>query len=208
MKAQHVANDAERRDSSKKRRSRRRLPVYLTRRERDAILIAARGDMRGVKAGGLRNAAIVSIGVYAGLRVAEICHLDRGDVDLDELTIRIRAGKGNKDRELPLHLDAAIAITEYLATRDDSRPALFLSRRGERIAPRTIQTMVVNVARRAALSKRISPHKLRHTFATLMLDAGQDIRVLQDLLGHASLATTQIYTHVSQARRRGAIDSL
>jgi site-specific recombinase XerD len=199
---------SERLVSHGKRRS-PRLPIYLTEPERDAILeVALDSAPRGVPAGGIRNAAIIGVGLYAGLRVAEICHLDRTDVDLEVGTIRVREGKGGKDREVPLHTFAADLIRAYLSTRVDSEPALFVSRRRTRISVRAVQRMVVALAEDTGLAKHVSPHKLRHTFATLLLEADVDLRTIQELLGHESIATTEIYMHVSQSRKRGAVDRL
>ncbi len=201
----------ERRVSSKSRRSSRpaRLPVFLTERERDLVLEAARRSApRGVRAGAARDSAVIAIGVYAGLRVAEISALDRADVDLEDLAVLVRQGKGGKDRVVPLNIAAAIAVEEYLATRDDEDPALFVSRKGGRLSVRAIQRMVRRVAGDAELAKRVTPHKLRHTFATLLIENDADVFTVQELLGHASVATTQIYVHVSRARKRGAVDRL
>ncbi len=187
----------------------RRLPVYLTEHERALIVdAAAQSAPRGVPAGALRAEAIVAIGVYAGLRVSEITHLDRGDVDLLARTIRVRQGKGGKDREVPAHQRVAAALLAYLSTRVDDDPALFLSRAGRRIGVRSVQRLVAQIATDAGLAKHITPHKLRHTFATALLDADVDLRTVQELLGHASIATTQIYTHVSNPRKQRAIDRL
>lgn len=150
--------------------------------------------------------AFIAIGVYAGLRVSEIRNLDRTDVDLEELTVLVRHGKGDKDRELPLHRRAAAAITAYLDAREDKDPALILSRQGSRISVRALQRLVLAIAREAGLSKHVTPHKLRHTFATLLLEEDVDLRVIQELLGHESIATTELYVAVSQRRKRRGID--
>jgi site-specific recombinase XerD len=134
--------------------------------------------------------------------------MDRSDVDFDAKTMLVREGKGGKDRELPLHDETAWALQTYLATRVDSQPALFLSRQRTRISARQIQRMVRAVADSAGITKRVTPHKLRHTFATLLLERGVDTRVIQELLGHESLSTTQIYTYVTQGPKREAMDKL
>jgi integrase/recombinase XerC len=199
---------AHRRRTSKKRRS-QRLPVYLTERERDLVLKVVRESApRGIRAGAERDSAIIAIGIYAGLRVSEICGLDRDDVDLEDLTVHVRHGKGDKERFVPLHLDAAIAVETYLRTRDDASPAMFLSRQGTRLTPRSVQRMVRRVATDARLTKHITPHKLRHSFAMLLLDKDADLFTIQELLGHENVETTAIYSHVSAARKRGAIDRL
>jgi site-specific recombinase XerD len=194
-----------------RRRQRRpkKLPVHLAEHERDELLEAAADRaVRGAPAGTLRDLAILIVGAYQGLRVSEIRNLDRTDVDLQAGSLIVREGKGAKDRELPLHQQTAWAIAAYLSTRVDSHPALFLSRLGERISPRQIQRMVRAVADDAGITKRVTPHRLRHTFATLLLERGADTRVIQELLGHESLATTQIYTYVVQGPKRKAMDLL
>ncbi|MEX2439670.1 MAG: tyrosine-type recombinase/integrase [Actinomycetota bacterium] len=187
----------------------RPLPVHLSAHERDLLLgFAIDSAPRGVPNGAERDAAIIGIGVYAGLRVSEIQHLDLDDVDLESLTLLVREGKGGKDRELPIHPELGALIAGYLSTRVDTDPALLLSRLGKRISIRALRNVVYRVARQAGVAKRISPHKLRHTFATLLLDKDVDIRTVQELLGHASIGTTQIYTHVSQGRKRKGVDRL
>lgn len=200
---------SQRRVASTKRRSARKLPVWLTPAERDAILLAAMTSApRGVHAGAERNAAILALGLYAGLRVSEISKLDQGDVDLDQLLVHVREGKGAKDREVPLHREGAQIIRAYLSHRSSRLPPLFLSRQGNRISVRAIQRLVLNLASDAGLKKSVSPHKLRHTFATLLLDSGADLEVIRELLGHESIATTQIYLHTSTAATRRAVDRL
>jgi integrase/recombinase XerD len=187
----------------------KKLPVYLNERERELILKAAAATSpRGVPLGSLRDTALISLGVFTGLRVAELAGLDRHDVDLHDLEVRVRHGKGDKERIVPLHLGAAIAVEEYIAARVDLEPALFLSRLGRRADVRTLRNVVYRVAREAALTKKISPHKLRHTFATLLYEKSGDLLVVKDLLGHESLVTTQIYTHTTTGRHRRAIDEL
>jgi site-specific recombinase XerD len=188
----------------------KKLPVYLTEVERDLVLEAALDSApRGVPDGALRNAAIIAIGVYCGLRVSEISFLDLGDVDLQSLTIRIRQGKGGKDRDVPLNPWAGQFVSSWISARPDvETPAVFVSRHGDRLSVRQIRDVVGALARAAGISKNISPHKLRHTFATLLLDRGADLRVIQELLGHASISTTEIYTHLSQARKRRETDKL
>lgn len=159
-------------------------------------------------AGTLRDLAILIVGFYQGLRVSEIRNLDRSDVDLQAMTLLVRQGKGAKDRELPLHRETAWAIESYLAARVENDPALFLSRNGQRISARQIQRMTKDVAGGAGISKRVTPHKLRHTFATILLEKGVDTRVIQELLGHESLATTQIYVAVTQGPKREGVDRL
>lgn len=188
-------------------RGRRKLPVYLTAREQHLILDAARATApRGTPHGAQRDTAIIALLLFEGLRVAELAALDRQDVDLDDLVVHVLNGKGGKDRDVPLDLEAAIAVDTYLRARGDCHPALILSRLGRRATTRTVRDVVYRVAREASLVKHISPHRLRHSFATALLDAGCDLRQVQEALGHESIATTQIYTHVSQQRLRAAFD--
>jgi site-specific recombinase XerC len=184
--------------------------VYLTARERDLLLEAARRSApRGVHSGTHRDTAVIALGVYAGLRVSELRGLDLADVDLVTGTVRVRHGKGDKDRELPLHRVACAAVAAYALDREDDEPALFLSRHGRRISVRALQDVVYRLATDAALTKHISPHKLRHTFATSFLEANPGaIRVLKELMGHASIETTDLYTHVTHERERRDIDRL
>lgn len=200
--------ESQRRRISKRRRS-RRLPVFLTEREREVLLDGARAlTPRGVRGGRERNAALIAVGVFGGLRVSELRNLDRTDVDLVDRRVLVRHGKGDKDRVVPLHVRAAAAIEDYLGTRTDEERALFLSRHGCRISVRAVQRLVLRLARSKGLDKHITPHTLRHTFATLMLDRGVDLRRIQELLGHSSITTTEIYTHVSDQGKREAVDVL
>jgi site-specific recombinase XerD len=137
----------------------------------------------------------------AGLRVAELCGLDRERVDLAERTVSV-IGKGDRERLLPVHERCADSLGKWLETGrsvlvlPDSPPnAVFLNQRGNRLSPRDVRRIL---DRRSAAPTH--PHALRHTFATHLLDGGADLRVVQELLGHASLQTTQIYTHVSKER--------
>lgn len=154
----------------------------------------------------VRDVAIVEILYGAGLRVAELCSLDLGALDLTSGLLRV-FGKGSKERIVPLHDTACNAVERYLALRDDllteltPKGALFVNRRGNRLGSRDV-TRILN--RRS--SRPTHPHAVRHTYATHLLDGGADLRVVQELLGHASLATTQIYTHVSKERLQQVYD--
>jgi integrase/recombinase XerC len=156
---------------------------------------------------GKRNRAILELIYAAGLRVSEVAGLSLNNLNLSDRTVRI-TGKGNKERIVVIGQPAAQALHEYihqarpeLAARK-SVPALFLNYAGGRLTERWIQIMVLKYARAAGLEKKVYPHLLRHTFATHLLDGGADLRVVQELLGHANLSTTQIYTHVTQAQAR------
>ena len=159
---------------------------------------------------GRRDRAILESLYGAGMRISELVNLDLDDVDLDEGTVLIRAGKGNKSRRVPIGRAARAALGDYVTT---VRPqlaakatvpgaAIFLNSRGGRLSRQGCWKILRRYAEVAGLEDRVSPHTLRHSFATHMLDAGADIRVVQDLLGHASLATTQVYTLVSDSKLR------
>jgi integrase/recombinase XerC len=163
-----------------------------------------------------RDLAIVKIFLYAGLRVSELVELNVGDINYEDKSVKFY-GKGNKERYVPLHSDTLKAIKEYLPVRNkietnnkDSENALFLSTRGNRISPRSIQLFVKKYAKMAGIknASKITPHKLRHTFATILYHNTKDIKVLQDLLGHENISTTQIYTHTDQKQKKEAIDEL
>jgi len=160
---------------------------------------------------GRRDRAILETLYGAGLRITELVDLDLDDLDLDEGAILVRSGKGSKGRRVPLGRKARSAVGDYLAlsrpelaskARGGPGPAVFLNARGGRLSRQGCWKILKGYARAAGLEDRVSPHTLRHSFATHMLDAGADIRVVQELLGHASLATTQVYTLVSDRRLR------
>jgi integrase/recombinase XerC len=148
----------------------------------------------------VRDAAILELLYGSGLRVSELCGLDVDNVDTDRGLVRVW-GKGSKQRQVPVSPPAAEAVRAWkehrheLVTADSPETALFLNRRGNRLGPRDVRRIL---DRRAASPTH--PHALRHTFATHLLDNGADLRVVQELLGHVSLQTTQVYTHVSKER--------
>jgi integrase/recombinase XerC len=157
---------------------------------------------------GLRDRAILETLYSAGVRVSELTGLDLADVDLDEGLATVR-GKGKRERLALLGPPAIEALRSWLAGRQTllgmrrlSQPALFVSQRGSRLTSRSVGRLLEQYLAQAGLDRRISPHTLRHSFATHLLDAGADIRSVQELLGHRSLHTTQIYTHVSTQRLR------
>ncbi len=154
---------------------------------------------------GLRDRAVLELLYGGGLRISELTALDAGDVNLDE-AVAIVHGKGAKERLAFFGQPAMLALEAYLAGgrhRFVSGPesALFLNRFGSRLTPRSVQLLIKRHAIFAGLSQDVWPHLLRHSFATHLLDGGADLRIVQDLLGHTSANTTQIYTHVSQVRQ-------
>lgn len=153
----------------------------------------------------VRDHAIIELLYATGIRVSELCAIDIRDLDLDRRTVRV-TGKGDKQRVVPFGLPAARAVTDWLSTRDElvgsrSGQAAFLGARGGRIDPRTVRESVHRLTGQAGVAS-ISPHALRHSAATHVLEGGADLRAVQELLGHSSLATTQRYTHVSVERLR------
>jgi site-specific recombinase XerD len=173
----------------------RRIPDAPKQAEVDATLEALEGD----GAIPLRNRALVELVYSAGLRSAEAVGLDLMDVDFEQELVHVRHGKGAKDRVIPLGEEAAHWLARYLR---DSRPelaqgaenALFLSARGRRLDTSTLRRLVPH------------PHRLRHAFATHLLEGGADLRTIQELLGHSSLSTTQVYSHVDAKRLRRVYD--
>jgi integrase/recombinase XerC len=157
----------------------------------------------------LRDVAMVEMLYASGARVAELCGLDLGDIDYDRQTIRV-LGKGNKERTIPLGNPAMKALNAWLKDGRDllknslSGNAVFLGARGKRIDQRTVRTVVYNALQAIEGIERLGPHALRHSAATHLLEGGADLRTVQEILGHASLATTQIYTHVSTERLQKA----
>jgi integrase/recombinase XerC len=179
-----------------------RLPAHLPIDQSDALFRSPVGDDQADR----RDRAILEVLYAAGVRVAELSGLDVEDVDLREGSVRV-LGKGRKERIVPLGGKAVAALHEYLGVRESSRGALFRNARGGRLTVRSLHRIVRARARTAGLAGRVTPHTLRHTFATHLLDAGADLRLIQELLGHARLSTTQRYTHVSADRLAKVYDA-
>ncbi len=184
------------------------IPKALTEAEVDALLGAVPGDGPRPQ----RDRAILELLYAGGLRISELVGLDLGDVDLYDGQVRVM-GKGSKERVVPLGRSAREAVGDYLTT---GRPelvgrqresALFLNARGGRLTRQGAWLIVRAAGDRAGLQGRLFPHVLRHSCATHMLDHGADIRVVQELLGHASLSTTQVYTKVSPERLRAVYEA-
>ena len=180
-------------------RERTRLPVFLDQGQAAALMELPQGD--GLLA--CRDRAIMELLYGCGLRVSELCSLRVEDVDLIGEQLKVR-GKGSRERIVPVGRMAASAVRSYLeARRGEHSPWLVLNQRGQRLTARSVRRLVRDYSRRLpALPEGVSPHALRHSFATHLLEAGADLRAVQELLGHASLATTQRYTHVTLERMR------
>jgi integrase/recombinase XerC len=181
----------------------KRLPQYLTVTEVE-VLLAAPDTSTPL---GLRDRAMIEVLYAAGLRVSELVGMDVADASLSQGQVRV-VGKGGKERIGLLGRSAVRAVRAYL---EGGRPALlgqrstnalWLNHRGGRLTVRGVSLILSKTGERAGIRMRVHPHILRHSFATHLLDGGADLRVVQELLGHANLATTQIYTHVSQSRAR------
>lgn len=185
----------------------RSLPHVVQRSHMDTMLdslstTAAEGDPVA-----LRNAALIEVLYATGIRVSELCGLNQDDVDLDRLTVRV-TGKGSKERVVPFGVPAHSALVDYLrqgrpallANQKQSTDAVFLGVRGARMGPRSVYALVSRLLAGLPGGSAQGPHTLRHTAATHLLDGGADLRAVQELLGHTSLGTTQIYTHVSAER--------
>jgi len=172
----------------------RRLPATLD-ADQVASLLAISGDDPLT----LRDRAILELFYSSGLRLAELVGLNLGDVDAADRTVRV-LGKGSKMRIVPVGRQALAALNDWLAVRAQlargGEPALFVGRRGDRVSPRTVQKRVNEWAKRQGTPTGVHPHMLRHSFATHVLESSRNLRAVQELLGHASLSTTQIYTHL------------
>jgi integrase/recombinase XerD len=181
----------------------RTLPHPLPVDEVARLLDAPRDDT----AVGLRDRALLELLYGSGLRVSELVGLDVDDVDLEEGAVRV-LGKGGKEREIPLGRFGRDAASAWLVRgRPDlastrSRGAFFLNTRGGRLTRQSVNRILATYARAAGIRRRVTPHSLRHSFATHLLEGGADVRVVQELLGHASVATTQIYTLVTEEHLR------
>jgi integrase/recombinase XerC len=184
------------------------LPGYLDRAQIDLLFQSAELKAQDGKFVDVRNNAIVELFYSTGMRLSELRGINRGDLDLLSQQVKVR-GKGRKERIIPVGDHAQLALRNYESKRDDlirseipgaDRMAFFLSNRGKRMSVRAIQSAVTGFLDRIDEDAGLSTHSLRHTFATHLLDAGADLRAVQELLGHASISTTQIYTHTSVER--------
>ncbi len=175
----------------------RRLPSILS--IEDVARLLAQPDVTTSR--GLRDRAMLELLYATGLRASELLGLSRGDINLDLGLVRC-IGKGSKERIVPVGRPALEAVRAYLAARRDAAPVLFLGNKGQPLTRVAFWRIVSRYARQAGILTPVSPHTLRHSFATHMLEGGADLRAIQELLGHANIATTQIYTHVSVDRLR------
>ena len=175
-------------------KGRKRLPENLD-ADRMARLLEIPGDGLLVD----RDRAILELLYSSGLRLAELTDLNVGDVDMQDATVRV-TGKGNKDRIVPVGSRALQALSRWQVSRgtlaEADEPALFVSNRGTRLSRRSVQARVDHWARRQGIDSKVYPHLFRHSFATHLLESSHDLRGVQELLGHANISTTQVYTHL------------
>jgi integrase/recombinase XerC len=186
------------------------LPAWLERRQVDVLFDMAELRAREGTFADVRNLAILELFYSTGMRLSELRGVNRGDLDLVTQQVKVR-GKGRKERIIPVGNKASLALRNYESKRDElvrrlgpksDKSAWFLGPRGKRLSVRAIQDVVTGFLDKIDENAGLSTHSLRHSFATHLLDAGADLRAVQELLGHASISTTQIYTHTSVERLR------
>jgi integrase/recombinase XerC len=186
----------------------KRLPAYLDRAQIDLLFQMAEVRAWDGRFVDVRNLAILELFYSTGMRLSELAGINRGDLDLVSQQVKVR-GKGRKERIIPVGEHAQLALRNYEARRVDllrvlgsatARTAYFLGRTGKRIGVRAVQLAVARFLDEIDEDAGLSVHSLRHSFATHLLDAGADLRAVQELLGHATISTTQIYTHTSVER--------
>jgi len=185
-------------DNLKSPKRPKQMPKYLSEEEVKRLIESAKGNPR--------DYAIISLLAYSGLRVSELCNLRLEDVDFSERIIYVHSGKGDRDRIVVVSPHVTEAIQNYLLTRDDEMEYLFSSQKSDRISRVQVFRLVKKYAEKAGIKKEVTPHVLRHTLATTLLRRGVDIRFIQQFLGHSSVATTQIYTHVDDALLKSVYD--
>jgi len=178
------------------------LPVFLTEKEVFKAIETIKTDTRQ----GMRDRTILELFYGTGMRLSELIQLNLKDLNFHDGTVRV-TGKGSKDRILPIGQYCIRTLRQYLAKRaefnpESSEPALFLNHSGKRLSARSVQNIVKRWLAGVSEKVQLSPHVLRHTFATHLLDRGADLRAVKDLLGHESLSTTQVYTHLTVDRLR------
>ena len=197
----------------------RTLPAYLDERQAELLLEHAATRAKSLAFTDVRNFAMLELFYSSGLRLSELRGIDLGDLDLIAQQVKVR-GKGRKERIVPVGDHAQRALRNYLVKRDallataktkarDAKPArgaVFLSERGARMSPRAIQHAVVQLLASVDEGAGLSTHSLRHSFATHLVDGGADLRAVQELLGHQSLSSTQVYTHLTSGRLRDGYD--
>lgn len=187
---------------------RKRLPRILSRRQVEKLL-AQPAKRSGAKA--LRDVALLELLDATGMRVSELVSLDLDDISLEMATVRVR-GKGGKERIIPIHRQAVKALRTYLEKgrqaflKEPEQTALFLNPRGTQLTRQGLWLIIKKYVQQAGIKEDVTPHTLRHSFATHLLEGGATLRDVQELLGHSNISTTQVYTHVSTQRLRETFD--
>ena len=176
----------------------RKIPEVLNKEEVKILIESSKS---------LKSRLIIKLLYSTGLRVSELCNLRLKDLSINNGEGWVRKGKGSKDRFFKIPDSILEDLEKYLLTLNENAEFLFPGK-NKTLTPRNIQKIIETSSKRAGITKKVSPHKLRHSFATHLLDAGVDIRLIQELLGHADLSTTQIYTHVSKEQLRRVINPL
>lgn len=202
---------AQKTEKAKKPKRRRRLPNFLRPPEAEALVAAAiaaetAARSKAKKLAARRDVLMLRCGLAGGFRVSELCKLDAADLDLAERTATVLHGKGDKDRVVPLSEKLVPELAAWLGNRTTGY--LFPGPGGRRLSPRTFQLRIKKLAAAAGIARRIHPHVLRHTCATMLLRKGANIRQVQTILGHESISTTERYTHVEVSELKGAVDRL
>ncbi len=203
----YIADNPMKRISSAKEG--RLLPKVLTEEEVELLLKTAeeRIESQPNREFALRDRAIMELLYATGIRLTELVNIDLGDLDLNRLTLRV-TGKGNKQRFVFLNKTVVRALKEYLQARPRCRSqALFLNRFKRRLSRRAVELIFAKILKASGLEKAASPHTLRHSFATHMLEGGSDLVTIKELLGHTSLSTTQVYTNISRKKMREVYDN-
>ncbi|MGC8976513.1 MAG: site-specific tyrosine recombinase XerD [Candidatus Ratteibacteria bacterium] len=172
----------------------RKLPDFLTYQEIEKIL-----NLNEISRKHIRNLAILELFYSSGLRVSEVCDLKVNDLNLENGFIKVK-GKGNRERIALLNKKTIELLKKYLSERKGNSDYLFLNNQGKRISRQSLWKIVKKYAKYAGINKNVKPHTLRHTFATHLLNEGLDLRVVQELLGHKSISTTEIYTHLDRKK--------
>ena len=191
-------------DAIKAPKIKRQLPRVLSVSEIEALL----NTCSDTNLQDIRDRAVIELLFSSGLRVSEAVSLDVDSIDFNREEVRV-VGKGNKQRVVPVTTYALEAIDDYLNVRDNfnpTTPSLFVNRFGGRISPRAIEQNIAKKASQCGMSGKVTPHKLRHSFATELLSNGADLRAVQEMLGHSSLAATQIYTHLNRQQLKNVYD--
>ncbi len=179
----------------------KRLPSFLYPEEVIKLLNAVNLNQKN----GPRDLAILELIYASGMRVGEVAKLRADNIDLDSGEVLVQ-GKGDKERIVLIGSHAISSIKKYLETRAKDEKILFLGRMGSRLTSRSMERMIRKYARKAGIAKRVTPHTLRHSFATHLLNGGADLKIVQELLGHSSLSTTQIYTHLTKEKLKSIYD--